>query len=94
MNVDGFPSLSVFFPAYTMLPNLIHKTFAVLDEHVADYEVVVVNEGSCDKTAEVPEGLHPQYGPALRVITHLENRGYGGTLRGGFAAAKKEFVLH
>jgi hypothetical protein len=41
----------------------------------------------------VPEVLHPQYGPALRVITHLENRGYGGTLRSGFAAAKMEFVF-
>jgi hypothetical protein len=48
LNVNRFPWLSVFFPAYTMHPNLIHQTFAVLEEHVADYEVVVVNEGSCD----------------------------------------------
>jgi hypothetical protein len=38
-----FPSLSVFFPAYNdapSLPGLIARTFAVLRERVADYEVI------------------------------------------------------
>ena len=34
------------------------------------------------------------YGPRLRVVTHPENRGYGGALRSGFAAARKEFVFY
>ena len=48
-----FPALSVFFPAYNdapSLPGLIHKTFAVLEQHVIDYEVIVVNDGSQDNT--------------------------------------------
>jgi glycosyltransferase involved in cell wall biosynthesis len=48
-----FRSLSVFFPAYNdapSLPGLIGKTFAVLESQVADYEVIVINDGSWDKT--------------------------------------------
>lgn len=92
-----FPALSVFFPAYNdapSLPGLIAKTFAVLEEHVEDYEVIVVNDGSHDNTGEVLEELRSERSPYLRVITHPENRGYGGALRSGFAAAKKEYVFY
>jgi glycosyltransferase involved in cell wall biosynthesis len=92
-----FPSLSVFFPAYNdapSLPGLVRKTFATLAAHVADYEVIVVDDGSRDGTAEVLEELRRQYSPWLRVVTHAHNRGYGGALRSGFAAAQKEFVFY
>ena len=91
------PSLSVFFPAYNDAPSLaglIDKTFAVLREHAPDHEVIVVNDGSQDNTAEVLEELRRKYAPAMRVITHPENRGYGGALRSGFAAARKELVFY
>jgi glycosyltransferase involved in cell wall biosynthesis len=92
-----FPSLSVFFPAYNdalSLPGLLRKTFEVLERHVEEYEVVVVNDGSRDNTAEVLDDLRRAYAPHLRVITHPENRGYGGALRSGLGAAKKEFVFY
>ncbi len=93
-----FPhSLSVFFPAYNdalALPALISKTFAVLNQHVADYEVIVVNDGSADSTGQVLASLAAEFGPRLRIITHPENRGYGGALRTGFAAASNEFVFY
>jgi glycosyltransferase involved in cell wall biosynthesis len=92
-----FPSLSVFFPAYNdapSLPGLLQKTFATLAPAVADYEVIVVNDGSQDRTALVLQDLQMLYGPRLRVVTHPENRGYGGALRSGFAAARKEFVFY
>lgn len=92
-----FPSLSVFFPAYNdapSLPGLLRKTFATLEPAVADYEVIVVNDGSQDHTAKVLQELQRQYAPYLRVVTHPENRGYGGALRSGFAAARKEFVFY
>ncbi|HKE21531.1 MAG TPA: glycosyltransferase family 2 protein [Bryobacteraceae bacterium] len=92
-----FPSLSVFFPAYNdapSLPDLIAKTFAVLEQHAADYEVVVVNDGSYDSTAAVLEELRRRYEPLLGVVTHEVNRGYGGALRSGFAAANKDFVFY
>lgn len=92
-----FPSLSVFFPAYNdapSLPGLLAKTFAVLEGHVTDYEVIVVNDGSGDDTGAVLEQLRGRYGCCLRVVTHPRNRGYGGALRSGFEAASKEFVFY
>ncbi len=89
--------LSVFFPAYNdapSLPGLIAKTFAVCRAHVASFEVIVVNDGSQDSTAEVLAQLQQQFGPELRVVTHPVNRGYGGALRSGFAAATMEFVFY
>lgn len=93
-----FPhSLSVFFPAYNdapSLPRLIASTFAVLDPLVDDFEVIVVNDGSQDGTAAVLQQLQREYGPRLRVVTHPVNRGYGGALRSGFAAATNDFVFY
>ncbi len=61
--------LSVFFPAYNdapSLPGLITKTFAVLREHVEDFEVIVVNDGSQDNTGEVLRQLQEEFGPRMR----------------------------
>ena len=92
-----FSSLSVFFPAYNdapSLPELIAKTFAVLESQVADYEVIVINDGSWDKTGEVLEELRLRHAPYMRVVTHEQNRGYGGALRSGFGAATKDWVFY
>ncbi len=92
-----FDSLSVFFPAYNdapSLPKLIENTFAVLRAYVLDYEVIVVNDGSHDNTGEVLKQFERQYAPHMRVVTHAQNRGYGGALRSGFAAATKDYVFY
>lgn len=97
MPAEKFPSLSVFFPAYNdapSLPALIAGTFAVLEAHVADYEVIVVNDGSQDRTGAVLEELRAAHAPFLRVVTHARNLGYGGALRSGFQAATREFVFY
>jgi glycosyltransferase involved in cell wall biosynthesis len=93
-----FPyGLTVFFPAYNdapSLPALIARTFDVLREHASDFEVVVVNDGSDDDTAQVLESLRVEYQPNLRVVTHDVNRGYGGALRSGFASATRDFIFY
>ena len=97
MAAAKFPSLSVFFPAYNdapSLPALIHKTFEVLEQHVADYEVVVVNDGSYDDTGAVLDRLRIEFAPHMKVETHGRNRGYGGALRTGFATATRDFVFY
>src|SRR5277367_4595334 len=89
------PSVSVFLPAYNdapSLPGLIERTFSTLELHASDYEVIVVNDGSTDSTAEILGTLSVRH-PRLRVITHEVNRGYGAALRSGFAAATKDLVF-
>ena len=97
MEAPKFPSLSVFFPAYNdapSLPALIHRTFEVLEQHVDDYEVVVINDGSYDDTGAVLGQLSREFAPRMRVETHPKNRGYGGALRTGFTTATREFVFY
>jgi glycosyltransferase involved in cell wall biosynthesis len=54
----------------------------------------VVNDGSTDGTAAVLERLKEKYPDRLRIVTHPENRGYGGALRTGFAASRHELVFY
>lgn len=90
-------SISVFFPAYNdapSLPKLIGTTFEVLGATGRDFEVIAVNDGSADATQEVLESLRAKYGERMRIVRHEVNRGYGGALRSGFAAASKELVFY
>jgi len=61
---------------------------------VQDFEVIVVNDGSQDGTAEVLATLQNQYGERLRVVTHSANRGYGGALQSGIKAARHELIFY
>jgi glycosyltransferase involved in cell wall biosynthesis len=74
-----FPyGLSVFFPAYNdapSLPDLINKTFQVLEEHVRDFEVIVVNDGSADNTGEVLAELAKLHGRGMSVLKQTEKTG-------------------
>ncbi len=90
------PSISVFFPAYNdggTIPSMVLTALLTLRELAEDYEVIVVNDGSADYTAEVLEELAARY-PELRVIHHEQNRGYGGALRTGFASATKDLIFY
>jgi glycosyltransferase involved in cell wall biosynthesis len=55
-------------------------------------ELVVVDDGSSDKTAEVLARIAPRYS-GLRVVRHPSNRGYGAALKTGFARARHEVVV-
>jgi glycosyltransferase involved in cell wall biosynthesis len=90
------PSLSMFFPAYNdggTIASLVIQAVQVASRLTPDFEVLVVNDGSADATAGICDELAKTY-PQVRVIHHARNRGYGGALRTGFAAATKELVAY
>ena len=90
------PSLTVFFPAYNdagTIASLVIRAIQVASRLTPDYEIVIVNDGSSDATAEIADELARSY-PRVRVIHHAGNRGYGGALRSGFAAATTELIAY
>ena len=58
-----------------------------------NYEVIVVNDGSSDSTAQILDELTRVY-PQLKIVTHRVNRGYGGALRSGFSTASKDVIFY
>jgi len=89
-------SLSVFFPAYNdsgTIASLVIRALQTASRLTPNYEVIVVNDGSTDSTSQILDALGRVY-PALRVITHESNRGYGGALRSGFSAASKDIIFY
>jgi glycosyltransferase involved in cell wall biosynthesis len=95
--VARMPGLSVFFPAYNdagTIASLVITAVKVAATLTDDYEVIVINDGSTDDTAKILDELARLYPEHVRIIHHQQNRGYGGALRSGFAAAGKEFVFY
>ena len=88
------PRLTFFFPAYNEEENVAETVRRALDEvgPLVDgsIEVLVVDDGSTDRTAEIADRIAAD-DPRVRVH-HQENRGYGGALRAGFANASGELI--
>jgi len=85
------------FPAYNdggTIASMVVAAIVTVRDLTDDYEVVVVNDGSSDYTAEVLDEMARVYAPHVRVIHHAQNRGYGGALRSGFSAASKDWLFY
>jgi glycosyltransferase involved in cell wall biosynthesis len=88
--------LSVFFPAYNdsgTIASLVIRAVRTAERLTPDFEVIVVNDGSSDSTAEIADELARRYSQ-VRVVHHPGNRGYGGALRTGFATATKDLIFY
>ncbi|MCS7172091.1 MAG: glycosyltransferase family 2 protein [Armatimonadetes bacterium] len=88
-------SLTAFFPAYNEEGNIertVRRALEVLPAYADVFEVIVVDDGSTDRTAEVVRRLMEE-DPRVRLVQHDRNRGYGAALRTGFAAARYEWVF-
>ena len=79
------PELSVFFPAYNEEANLqdtVEKAIHILSKIAEKYEVLIIDDGSTDKTGKIADTLAQKY-PFIRVIHHPVNRGYGAAFKSG-----------
>ena len=93
--VEKLKSLSVFFPAYNEEANverMVDAFRAVLPEITGDYEIIIVNDGSKDKTKEIADRLAGE-DPKVRVVHHGRNQGYGIAVRSGLKACQKKYLF-
>ncbi len=89
-------SLSVVIPAYNEeagIEQCITTLETVLREVTTDFEVIVVNDGSQDRTAAILDELGKSR-PHLVTLHHPRNRGLGAGLRSGFARCTKSLTFY
>ena len=87
-------SLSIVLPAYNEEANVegaVEEVSTIAQTLGLDYEILLVNDGSADRTGEIGHELEQRI-PNFRLVEHYPNRGYGGALKAGFAAATKDLV--
>lgn len=86
--------ISVFFPAFNEEANIyntVTRAIPVLKSNFESWEIIIVNDGSTDKTAaEIKrlEGLDPR----IKSVTHSKNRGYGAAFRSGVYSARMDWI--
>lgn len=89
-------SLSVVIPAYNEegnLANLVKETLNNAKKITRDFEIIVVNDGSSDKTAAVAESMAKAY-KEVKVIHHKINQGLALAWRTGIKSCKKDIILY
>ncbi len=89
-------AISAFFPCYNdeaTIGSMVSLALGTIDKVGADGEVIVIDDGSSDGSPHVLKELVDEH-PRLRVVTHEQNRGYGGALLSGFASATKQWVFY
>lgn len=94
--ISKINGLSIFFPCYNdakSIGKMVEKALFIAKKYADRYEVIVINDASTDSSQQVLEKLSKKYSD-LKVIVHLKNQGYGGSLRTGFKTAKYEMVFY
>lgn len=93
------PGLAIILPAYNeedTIEEAVRAGFDVLPDITAHGEVIVVDDGSSDRTAEIVRslaGTEPE-GVTLRLLQHRRNIGYGAAISHGFRAATTKYVFY
>src|SRR5664280_3076821 len=89
------PALSYFFPAHNEeanLDGLVQEALSALPALADRFEIIIVDDGSKDRTPQLADALAAANPDVVRVVHHPTNLGYGAALRSGFRAASTELV--
>jgi glycosyltransferase involved in cell wall biosynthesis len=88
-NTDPHVSVVIMaFDELAHLPAVFREIKTALDECAESYEILIVDDGSRDGTAELADRLAKEDPDRVRVVHHGENQGLGGVYRTGFAEAR------
>ncbi|MBI1749349.1 MAG: glycosyltransferase family 2 protein [Acidobacteria bacterium] len=94
MNIPA-PTISIVIPAYNeerRLPRSLERICAYLKNRGWDGEVIVVDDGSTDRTAQIVTEWQKQI-PTLRLVQNGENRGKGFSVRHGMLEARARIAI-
>lgn len=91
-------SISIMFPFlndWGTVGSLVSLAIATAQKYTDNWEVIIVNDGSKKEDREALELIvNSSLEEKIRIIDHERNRGYGGALRSGFAACRKDLVFY
>ena len=89
-------SISVVLPAYNEAENIepmVAEAVPALEANAADWEIIVVDDGSADDTAAVTRRVADRE-PRVRLVEHAVNQGFGSAVLTGFTSAEKDWIFY
>lgn len=89
-------SLTIFFPCHNEEANVERVTRQAVEvgrQVAADLEVIIVDDGSVDRTGQIADRLAAEI-PEVRAVHNWPNLGYGGALQRGFRAATRSWIFY
>ena len=84
--------LSIIIPTYNEEKDILDCLNSLNSQSYKNFEIIIVDDGSNDKTREIADRLAAEDGK-IRVVHHETNMGYGAAIRSGISACKKEYVF-
>lgn len=90
------PSISLVFPAWNeeeYVERAVSRALAVLPRLTQDFEILIVDDASTDRTYEICKRLERRH-PQIRVLHHDVNQKLGGALRTGFGATTRDVIVY
>jgi len=87
--------ISIFFPCYNEeknVSNTVNKAIPVLNKISEKWEIILINDGSKDKTAQVLDKIKSKYPKNVSIVTHNPNRGYGAAFKSGVYNSKYDWI--
>ena len=94
--VNEKKSISVFLPAYNEEENIIAMVISINDYlkvRFSDYEILVISQGSTDRTNDLVRSLQSRINQ-LSLLIKDQCYGYAGVLRTGFTSSSKELIFY
>ncbi len=88
--------LSVFFPCINEegnIEDIVHKTEQILKKLKLKHEIIIVDDGSTDRTGQIADQMVRE-NSNIRIVHHAKNLGYGEALKSGFYNARYSTIVY